>query len=185
MFVERVALDAVPGYARIAQGPVDAVLSRLLRAEHGQVRTLRAAYLEMEQRQPRLAAYVAHELSELQLPEVQTAAYFLSVLVYRAFEEAFGARLSRIELPDINRALARLVADSELRAEHVRGKTYSEDAIAVGQPALLCCVRAQIDRAVQSQPDLAWESLDLFYESLLVMVLVLTQAVAAPSRAKA
>jgi hypothetical protein len=177
MFVERVALDAVPGDARIGQAAVDAVISRLLCAEGGQERALRAAFVEMEQRQPRFAAYVAHELAELDVPEVQAAAYFLSVLVYRVFEEAFGARLARVELPDINRALARLVADSELRAAHVRGQTYSEDAIAVGQPALLCCVRAQIERAMQRQPDLAWERLDAFYESLLVMILVLTQAV--------
>jgi len=180
MFVERVALAAVPGYARVAQSALDAALASITRAGEGQQRALRAAYLEMEQRQPSLAAYVAHELSELPLREVQTAAYFLAVLVYRAFTEAFGERLARVELRDINRALARLVADSELRAEHVRGQTYSEDAIAVGQPALLCCVRAQIERAVHSQPELAWESLDAFYESLLVMVLVLTQAVAAP-----
>ena len=180
MFVERVALDVVPGYARVAQAAVDAALSGILRAPEGQERALRTAYLEMEQRQPCLAAFVAHELSELQLPEIQAAAYFLAVLVYRAFAEAFGARLSRIALPDVNRALARLVADSELRAEHVRGKTYSEDAIALGQPALLCSVRAQIDRAMQGQPDLAWDSLDPFYESVLVMILVLTQAVARP-----
>lgn len=176
MFVERVALDAVPGDARVAQASVDAVLSRLLRAEGGQERALRPAFLELEQRQPRLAAYVAHELAELDVPEVQAAAYFLSVLVYRVFEEAFGARLARVELSDINRALARLVADSELRASHVRGQTYSEDAIAVGQPALLCCLRAQIACAVDRQPDLPWERLDAFYESLLVMILVLTQA---------
>ena len=174
MFVERVALDAVPGSARVEQATVDAVLARLVRDPEG----LRAGFLDMEQRQPCLAAYVAHELSELQLPEVQAEAFFLAVLVFRAFEEAFGAGLARVELPDVNRALTRLIADSELRAEHVRGATYSEDAIAVGQPALLCCLRAHIDRAVNRRPELAWESLDGFYESVLVMVLVLTHAVA-------
>ena len=180
MFVERVALDAVPGYARITQAAVDSALSRIAHAGEGHERTLRAGFRDMEQRQPALAAYVAHELSELQLPEIQAEAYFLSVLVFRVFDEAFGARLSRVQLTDINRTLARLVADSELRAEHVGGATYSEDAIAVGQPALLCCLRAQIDRAVNGTPELAWESLDGFYESLLVMILVLTQAVIAP-----
>lgn len=177
MFVERVALSVVPGHARIAQATVDHVVSRLVRDPEGLPRALRTGFLEMEQRQPCLAAYVAHELSELQLPEIQAEAYFLSVLVFRAFEDAFGARLGRVELSDVNRTLARLVTDSELRAQHVRGATYSEDAIAVGQPALLCCMRGHIDRAVDRRPELAWESLDQFYESVLVMVLVLTQAV--------
>ena len=185
MFVEPVALAAVPGYARIMQGSVDGALSRIAHAHDGHERALRAGFLEMEQRQPALAAYVAHELSDLQLDEVQAQAYFLSVLVFRVFEEAFGPRLPRVELADINRALARLIADSELRAQHLRGATYSEDAIAVGQPALLCCLRAQIDRAIHDRPELAWESLDRFYESLLVMILVLTQAVTSMSAAQA
>lgn len=174
MFVERVALDVVPGHARVAQATVDAVMSRIARDPE----ELREGFLQMEQRQPCLAAYVAHELSELQLSQVQTEALFLSVLVFRVFEEAFGARLARVELSDVNGALARLIADSELRAEHTRGASYSEDAIAVGQPALLCCMRAHVDHAVQREPELAWETLDRFYESVLVMVLVLTQAVA-------
>ena len=179
MFVERVALDVVPGHARVAQASVDAVFSRIARDPE----ELREGFLEMEQRQPCLAAYVAHELSELHLPQVQTTALFLSVLVFRVFEDAFGARLGRVELPEVNGALARLIADSELRAEHARGASYSEDAIAVGQPALLCCMREHIDRAVKRDPDLAWETLDRFYESVLVMVLVLTQAVAQTQRA--
>ena len=59
--------------------------------------------------------------------------------------------------------------------------SYSEDAIAVGQPALIGLLRTEVDRAVQEQPDAPWEALDPFYESLLVMVLVLTHAVAPAS----
>jgi hypothetical protein len=178
MFVEPVALEIVPTYARIAQAAVDAVAKRVCRQGHAVDKLLTAGYRRMEQRQPALAAFVAYELSELASQPLQSIAYRLSVLVYGAFEEAFGPRVGRVELVDINRALSRLVADSELRSVWVPGNTYSEDAIAVGQPALVARLRAEVDREVASQPALEWENLDRFYESLLAMVVVMTHAVA-------
>jgi hypothetical protein len=75
------------------------------------------------------------------------------------------------------RMLDRLIADGELRSGGA-GAFYSEDAIAVGQPALVGVLRDEVDRAVRDDPEAPWEALDAFYESLLVMVLVFTQAVA-------
>ncbi len=91
---------------------------------------------------------------------MQGLAYFLAVLAYRSFEEAFGARLARIELRDISSMLARLITDSELRAQWASGVTYSEDAIAVGQPALVKVLREEIDRAAGDEPEVAWEAID-------------------------
>jgi hypothetical protein len=177
MFVEPVALEVVPAYARVAQMTVETVAKRVWRSGTTVDKLLAGSFRRMEQRQPALAAFVAFELSELASAPMQSIAYRLSVLVYGAFEEAFGPRVGRVELTDINRALSRLVADSELRSEWVPGNTYSEDAIAVGQPALIARLRAEVDRAVAHQPALDWENLDRFYESLLAMVVVMTHAV--------
>lgn len=177
MFVEPVALELVPPYARIAQTAVDTVAKRVWRSGTAVDKLLSGSFRRMEQRQPAIAAFVAFELSELASQPLQAVAYRLCVLVYGAFEEAFGPRVGRVELTDINRALSRLVADSELRSQWVPGNTYSEDAIAVGQPALIARLRAEVDRAITDQPALAWENLDRFYESLLAMVVVMTHAV--------
>lgn len=185
MFVEPVALDVVPSYARIAQSVVDAVIRRVGRVARDVDKLLAGSFRRMEQRQPALATFVAYELSELASQQLQSVAYRLSVLVFSAFEEAFGARVGRVELSDINRALSRLVADSELRSVWVPGNTYSEDAIAIGQPALVACLRAEVERAVASQPGLEWDNLDRFYESLLAMVVVMTHAVAPEGEARA
>lgn len=177
MFVEPVALEVVPAYARIAQSAVDTVAKRVCRRGTAVDTLLAGSYRRMEQRQPALAAFVAYELSELASQPLQSIAYRLCVLVYGAFEEAFGRRVGRVELSDINRVLSRLVADSELRSLWVPGNTYSEDAIAIGQPALVARLRAEVDREVTNQPALDWENLDRFYESLLAMVVVMTHAV--------
>lgn len=183
MFVEPVALGAVPAYARVAQAVVDAVWTRMYRSSNGLDRALAAGFRRMEQRQPALAAFVAYELSELLSQQLQAVAFRLSMLVFSAFEEAFGSKLGRVELSDINRALSCLVADSELRSQWVRGNTYSEDAIAIGQPALVACLRAEMERAIAGAPDLEWENLDRFYQSLLAMVVAMTHAVAPEGKA--
>jgi hypothetical protein len=176
MFVEPVALDVVPAYARIAQSVVDVVIKRVGRVAPDVDKLLAGSFRRMEQRQPALATFVAYELSELASQALQSVAYRLCVVVFSAFEEAFGPRVGRVELSDINRALSRLVADSELRSVWVPGNTYSEDAIAIGQPALVACLR--------SEPALEWDNLDRFYESLLAMVVVMTQAVAPEGEAR-
>ena len=186
MFVEPVALEVVPAYARVTQAVVDAVAKRVCQPRSAPADIpLAGAFRRLEQRQPAMAAFVAFELSELTSAPLQSVAYRLCVLVHGAFEEAFGARLRLVELADINRALSRLVADSELRSAWLPGNSYSEDAIAIGQPALVARMRAEVDRAVAGQPALDWENLDRFYESLLAMVVVLTQAVVPEGEAPA
>jgi hypothetical protein len=178
MFVEPVALHPIPAYAQIAPSVLDSVLTRLSGAPREQKRAFRVSFRELELRQPALAEYMAAEVAELHAARVQSLGFYLAVLVFRAFEEAFGPRLSRVELVDINRMLALLIADSEVRSWAALGKTYSEDAIALGQPALVSLLRVEVERAVRAAPEEAWEAIDPFYESLLVMVLTLTQAVA-------
>jgi hypothetical protein len=177
MFVERVALNAVPAYARIAASVLSSVLGQLANGSSALRNELDAGFRELENRQPCLAEFMAGEVAQLPNAGVQGLAYFLTVLVFRAFEESFGVRVSVVQLADVTHMLARLAADGELRAGGAAGGSYSEDAIAVGQPALVGLLRREVDRAVAEDPQAPWEALDTFYESLLVMVLVLTHAV--------
>jgi hypothetical protein len=176
MFVERVALKAVPAELQIDSAILNSVLGRLFRGAGSA--ELDVGFRELESKQPCLAEFMTTEIAELPSVRVQALAYFLTVLVYRAFEEAFGPRIAPVRLSDVTHMLARLAADGELRAGGAAGSSYSEDAIALGQPALVSLLRHEVDRAVSDDPQAPWEALDTFYESLLVMVLVLTQAVA-------
>jgi hypothetical protein len=178
MFVERVALDPTPASARIEPTVLTAVLSLMLGDPGELARTLDAGFRDMEGRQPNLARFIASEITQLPGPRVQALGYFLAVLIFRAFEEAFGTRLGCVPTHDMTHMLERLIADGELRSGGAAGSSYSEDAIAIGQPALVGLLRSEVDRAVAEDPNAPWEALDGFYESLLVMVLVLTQAVA-------
>jgi hypothetical protein len=179
MFVERVALDEIPVRARIEPAVLQSVLVQLGSEPRGLRRQLDRGFHDLQARQPCLADFVAAEIAQLPGQRVQALGYFLAVLVYRVFEEAFGNQLGAVQLPDMSRTLEQLVTDSQLRSEGAGGSSYSEDAIAVGQPALISLLRSEIDRAVSKHPDEPrWDAFDPFYESLLVLVLVLTRAVA-------
>ncbi|MET0391311.1 MAG: hypothetical protein ABW321_35385 [Polyangiales bacterium] len=176
MLVERVALQAVPEYARIDRAVVELAVSRLLHGKAGFERALNAGFRAMELRQPCVASFIATELTEQEHPRVRELGYFLAVLIFRAFEEAFGPRLAGVGWPDLHRTALHLVADSELRSR-VRGQTYSEDAIALGQPALVRRLRGELEHAVGDDPEIGGTALEQFYEKLLVVVWVLTHAV--------
>lgn len=181
VFVERVAFAAVPGYARVSADAVAAVRARLLSQLNAppttQVR-LDAAFRSLEERRPALAAFIAEELANVEEPGAQAVAYFVAMLVVGAFEEQFGPRLSAMQLSDLNQAMAALIADGEVRGSGLAGRFYSEDAVTLGQPAVMKLVRAEIDRVAADVPEAsATRALDTFYESMLVLVIALTRAV--------
>ena len=179
MFVQSVALEAIPEYARVAPTVLTSVLSRMLADPDALTLALDDGFRAMESRQPCLAEFVSGELAVIDGPKISAVGYFLAVLVYLAFEEAFGDRLGRVQNNDVLQTLDRLVTDGELRSQSTDGASYSEDAIALGQPALIALLRSEVDRALEDAPNTASERIDALYEMLLVELLALTRVVAA------
>ncbi|MGD8858535.1 MAG: hypothetical protein PVI30_00885 [Myxococcales bacterium] len=171
MFVQRVALEAVPSYAIVDRTVITETLRSL---NAGDLREeLDRTFRRLEIQQPALAEFVSAELGHIEGATGQALAYFLFLVVYLCFEDAFGQRLGRVVDEDVDSGLQRLITDGELRRSTCGGESYSEDAIALGQPALMTLVNEECDRAADATPDV-----DRIFESLLVEVLVLTQAVA-------
>jgi hypothetical protein len=186
VFVENVAFEPVPDYARVQSDVLREVRSRLLR-EPSLAAALDAAFVAIERRQPAIASFIAHDLAAIDAPSAQGVAYFLAMLVVLSFEEAFGRRLGCVDLGDLSWSLDRLLADGEVRAGGSAGRFYSEDALALGQPAIIKLLRAEFDVALSSLPKNAesegeavqlTKQLESFYQTLLVLTLALTHAVA-------
>ncbi len=186
MFVDHVAFESVPDYARVQPDVLRDVRSRLLH-EPSLAAALDAAFVAIERRQPAIANFIAHDLAGIDAASAQGVAYFLAMLVVLTFEEAFGRRLGCVELADLTLSLDRLLADGEVRATGHAGRFYSEDALALGQPAIIRLLRAEFDVALSSLPKnaeserdaaLLTTQLETFYQTLLVLTLALTQAVA-------
>lgn len=179
MFIPQVALEPVPEHSEVEQDALTGVLRRMT-ASNGALRvTLENGFRDMERRQPALAEFLSAELAELEHPAAQTLSFFLFVVVYLAFNDAFGPRLQPVSGAELDTTLSRLIADGELRHSGVARESYSEDLVALGQPALMRLLREEIDRAIEQVPDSnAWKSVDPLYEVLLVQILVLSHAVA-------
>ncbi|MDD9938349.1 MAG: hypothetical protein OXT09_32370 [Myxococcales bacterium] len=171
MFIQRVALEQVPTYAVVEQPVVADVLQELtggdLRAHLDQV------FRRVEMQQPALGELISGELAAIEGAPGQALAYFLLLVVYRSFEEAFGTRLGEISDVDIERVFQRLVVDGEVRRQSCTAGSFSEDMVAVGQPALMALIGEECDRAAETAPDV-----DRIFEALLIEVLALTEAVA-------
>lgn len=181
MIVQPVALPQVPSHAVIDQAIVNAILDRITLDISALRRGLDVGFHEIERTHPELAEFLAAEIAQLDSAAGQSLAYFLSVLVYLSFREAFGASLSVISHDDVQRHHRNLVTDGTLRHAGVSQGTYSEDQITMGQPALVRMIRREIDRAA-SEDNIPWSALDPLFEALLVEVLLLSEAVTTPGR---
>jgi len=178
MFVQPVALAPIPPHARVDQAAITHVLERMSTGHDALQGTLDGGFRRMEARHPALAEYVAAELSLLEGSAPQTLGYFLCIVVYLAFHDHFGERLGRVRHGDIESTRARLITDGELRDAGTAGDSYSEDVVAVGQPALVRLLRTEIDRALSGAPGgTEWQEAQPPYEALLVQILALTHAV--------
>jgi len=172
MLVQPGALAPVPRYAAVSLDAVTAVLQRLTTAGTLQP-PLDHAFRRLEAEQPELAGFIAGELSELEQPAAQALGYFLFLLVFLAFDEAFGRRLRALDAQDLDGALASLLADGEVRSQACPEGSYSEDIVTLGQPALMQAIRQQLESAAEQTSEV-----DPILQALLVEVVALTQAVA-------
>jgi hypothetical protein len=172
MWIQAGALAPVPSYAVIADDALKGVVQRF--ADHSLLqRSLDDGFRQLEREQPALAGFLSQELHDLEPQAAQALAYFLFLLVFMAFREGFGARLREIGADDIESAVEQLLTDGEVRSRTCLAQSYTEDIVALGQPALMRIVQGEIENA----PDEAGE-LAPIVQAVLVEVVALTHAVA-------
>jgi hypothetical protein len=126
----------------------------------------------LEGEQPALASFLGNELAELEDAAAQALAYFLFLSVFMSFRETFGERLAQVAQDDLDAVLDRLIADSEVRGAACQANSYSEDAIALGQPALMRLVHNELR---DGNPDAT--DAEPMLQALLVLIVALTDAV--------
>jgi hypothetical protein len=173
MLIGHGALEPAPGYAVVPEHVVRAVLRELGEDELLRVR-LDREFRRLEAGQPTLADMLSSELHGIDEAAGQALVYYLFLTVCAAFREAFGARLGEVGDRDLDRAIETLLADGEVRSQTCIAGSYSQDIVALWQPALMRLVNAEIDAsedAAQVEPVL---------QILLVLVVALTRAVTGP-----
>lgn len=184
MWPARSAIRPVPAHAVVSRDAIDAVEGDLddagdLEARIGQ------AFRDLDVAQPTLAAYLHQELEAVRDETAAALGQFLGVAVHRAFVEAFGQRLRRVEESGLASTRATFDWDEELRRGAADEVLESDDLVAIGQPHLVSFVREQLDAALEPDEDGEPADVDLdavsaVYRTVLVEILALSQSVAPP-----
>lgn len=125
----------------------------------------------------RVAAVLARPLGDTPL----ALGYFLSLAVWMAFEQTFGARLRKVTEEEIEATMESLELDEELRQDAPDEAVETDDVIAMEQPHLVDFVREHIDIALEADPvGVEVEEVDTIYRMVLLEIVVLSYAVDAP-----
>lgn len=171
MLIGHGALEPAPRHAEVPDHVVLAVL-RELGDDDGLRARLDREFRRLEAEQPTLAEMLSSELTGLEEAAAQALAYYLFLAVCAAFREAFGLRLGPVSELDLDAAIETLLADGEVRSRTCIAGSYSQDVVALWQPAVMRLVNAEIDAAQ------AAAHVDPVLQVLLVLIVALTRAVA-------
>jgi len=111
-------------------------------------------------------------MSETLSPGAAGIATALGILRQR-----FGDRLQTVGPGGLHEALEELLTDSEVR-EACATDSYSEDALAAGQPALMRMIQHELSRSDSGQATISDQARTSLSQALLLELMVLSEAVA-------
>jgi hypothetical protein len=184
MWPARSAIRPVPPHAVVSREVIDGVEADLDEADDLEAR-VEQAFREIDATQPTLSHFLHAELDGVTDDTAGALGQFLGVAVHRAFVDAFGQRLRRVEEGALASTRATFDWDEELRRGAADEMLESDDLVAIGQPHLVSFVREQIDSALEPDedgdaPDVDLDAVGLVYRTILIEILALGQAVTPP-----
>jgi hypothetical protein len=145
------AIRPVPPFARVSQGVLEEI-ERELGQDGEQARSeLDGAFARFERTQPHLAELIAGVLAApLEEPPLALG-YFLSIVVWLAFERSFGAALGLVGRETLEATRASIVVEAELHARTSR-EPFEVGSILVGtQPEVASFVREHVTVALAAE----------------------------------
>jgi hypothetical protein len=147
---------------------------------------LDTSFDRFEERQPELAEYVASVLDR-PLDETATAlGSFLSIVVFMAFERAFGAKIAEVSEDAVRATADALALEEELRARAPSEPLDLEDVVAQEQPGIMGFIHVHLEAALEdasADHDVDVDDVHLVYQTMLVLTLSLSHAVLPDERA--
>jgi hypothetical protein len=146
---------------------------------------LDASFDRFEHCQPELAEHVASVLDR-PLDETATAlGSFLSIVIFMAFERAFGSRVAEVTRDALRATVDSLALEEELRARAPSEPLDLEDVVAQEQPGIMGFVHIHLEAALEdagTNRDVDVDDVHLVYQTMLVLTLALSHAVVPDDR---
>ena len=176
-----VAVRPVPLAARISRSSLDAVARTLWGNEDTRLPPL---YRRFEAQQPALAAHVRSLLSRNMDNAARAMGTYLTVCVWCAFHETFGAKLGSVLPEAIQATDEALRVEDELRRSHADEPLDLDDVVLREQPHAVAWLHEQVDAITEVDEDdgraVDVDDLHFVYRTILALVLSLSYAVAVP-----
>jgi hypothetical protein len=181
VWVRRSAIKPVPRFARVPAGAVVAARALLSGADEQRRASVRERFERLAHAQPGLARYLQRRLALALDPAALALGQMLAVAVYLAFESTPGLRLRPVSDDLMAATDAALSADEALRQSDPMDALDSEDIVAIEQPALVGFANEQIGLTLEQHAgSIDVDQVALVFRAVLVAILALSQAVAAP-----
>lgn len=182
MWVRQSAIRPVPAYARISAYTIEAVRESLMLEDEEVRAELDEAFERFEHSQPVLANRVAEMLSQPLDETALALGYFLTLVVWLAFERAYGTEMDEVRDSEIDATVELLKLDEELRRRDPGETLDSDDVIRMEQPNLLDFVHEHIDATLDVRnEDVDVDHVHAVYRLVLIVLLVLSYAVRPPA----
>jgi hypothetical protein len=185
VWVRGAAIRPVPPYAVVEASIVSAIERDFAGGDGEDERPdIDEAFARFERTQPVLASRIQDVLSRPLDETALALGYFLTIVVWLAFERTFASRLGGVAEEDLETVEAQLLAEEELRMEHSHEPIDVDDVVAREQPAILRFVHEHVDAALDVTSHAPDESDDIdvddvhdVYRAVVLLTLALSHAV--------
>jgi hypothetical protein len=189
VFVRGAAIRPVPAWAIVEPRALEKVEEEFAAAEEEEgEQAIDAAFERFEKTQPVLAESVNGVLSRPLDETALALGYFLTIAVWRAFEEQFPDSLDPVSKEALAATEQAFDLEEELRAKLPTEPVEAEDVVAHAQPAVIRFVNEHVEAALDTtaraegetedvQAEVDVDDVHLVYRTVLVLALALSHAV--------
>jgi hypothetical protein len=168
-------------FAQLTAGAMDEAERWLGADEEVTEERLGEAFERFEREQPVLARHVGNELTRSGDEIALALGYFLTLVIWLAFDNTFAGGLRRVSETDIGGVQEALDLDEKLRGMDPAEAVDSDDVIAMEQPHVMDFVHQHIDVALEVHAgDVDVDAVHRVYRAILVELLVLSYSVHLP-----
>jgi len=182
VWVRRAAIRPVPSYAHLPLRALTEVEEQLGEDDDLARERLDEAFNRFEATQPAMAERISTTLGEPLDETALALGYFLTLSIWLAFDNVFGADLTEVTETALTSVEEALQLDEQLRLADPAEAVDSDDVVAMEQPDTLAFVHEHIDAALEANAnEVDVEDVHSIYHLVLVEVLALSYAVRAPS----
>jgi hypothetical protein len=182
VWVRRAAIRPVPSYAQVPSRVLASIEDQLAEDDDDSRKHLDEAFTRFEQTQPQLAERISTVLASPLDETALALGYFLTLAIWLAFDEVFGADLEEVSETALASVEEALSLDEQIRLSDPAEAVDSDDVVAMEQPDILAFVQEHLDAALEANAnEVDVDDVQTIYRVVLIEVLALSYAVRPPA----